>query len=127
MSKSKIQRPVFLNLAKIQMPVGAVTSILHRITGIVLALYVPLSLYLLDLSLQGPQQYERVIGLLENWAFRIALILAVWALTHHVFAGIRHLLSDIDIGSQLLVGRRSAWIVNLGALAMAVFAVGLLI
>jgi succinate dehydrogenase cytochrome b556 subunit len=40
-------RPVFLNLMQIQMPVGALTSIGHRITGVLLAVGVPLSLYLL--------------------------------------------------------------------------------
>jgi succinate dehydrogenase / fumarate reductase cytochrome b subunit len=29
------------------------------------------------------------------------LILLIWALAHHLLAGVRHLLSDIDIGSQL--------------------------
>ncbi len=49
-----MRRPVFLNLTQIQMPVGAVTSITHRITGILLAIGIPFGIYLLDLSLQGP-------------------------------------------------------------------------
>ena len=44
------RRPVFLNLTKIQMPVGALTSILHRISGVVLAASVPAAVYLLGLS-----------------------------------------------------------------------------
>jgi succinate dehydrogenase / fumarate reductase cytochrome b subunit len=42
-------------------------------------------------------------------------------------AGIRHLLSDIDIGSQLPAARRTAWIVNLGGLAVALLAAGALL
>jgi len=55
------RRPVFFNLWEIQMPVGALTSITHRITGILLALGIPFAIYILDCSLQGPQTYIRVI------------------------------------------------------------------
>ena len=122
MAASRRRRPVFFNLMQILMPVGALTSITHRVTGIFLALSVPFSIYLLDLSLQGPQSYEQVISLFDKLAFRGAAIVLVWVLTHHVLAGIRHLLSDVDIGSQLPAARRSAWVVNLGGIAVALLA-----
>lgn len=122
-----MRRPVFLNLYRIQMPVGALTSIMHRVTGVLLSLGIPFSVYLLDRSLQGPQSYAQVTGLFGNLVFRIAVIASVWALTHHLLAGIRHLLSDIDIGSQLPAARRSAWIVNLTGLAVALLAAGALL
>ena len=127
MAASTKRRPVFFNLTQIQMPVGALTSITHRVTGIFLALGVPFSIYLLDLSLQGPQSYEKVISLFDNLAFRGAVIVVVWVLAHHMLAGIRHLLSDVDVGSQLPAARRSAWAVNLGGLAVALLAAGALL
>ncbi len=119
MADQKKRRPVFFNLAQIQMPVGALTSITHRVTGIILALGIPFSVYLLDLSLQDPQSYAQVINLFGNSIFRGVTFILVWALATHLFAGIRHLLSDIDIGSKLPAARRSAWIVNLGSVAVA--------
>jgi succinate dehydrogenase / fumarate reductase cytochrome b subunit len=104
-----MRRPVFFNLIQIQMPVGAVTSITHRI-----------------LSLQSPQSYARVTGLLERGAFKLVALVFIWALAHHIFAGIRHLLSDIDIGSRLSIARRSAWIVNIAGLIVALLAIGVL-
>ena len=127
MAEAKRRRPVFFNLMQIQMSVGALTSIAHRVTGIFLALSVPFSIYLLDLSLQGPQSYEQVISLFDNLAFRGVAIVFVWVLAHHVLAGIRHLLSDVDIGSQLPAARRSAWVVNLGGIAVALLAAGALL
>jgi succinate dehydrogenase / fumarate reductase, cytochrome b subunit len=121
------RRPAFFNLARIQMPVGALASITHRVTGIFLALGVPFGIYVLDLSLQNPQSYARVSHFFDNVAFRIASIFFVWVLAHHVLAGIRHLLSDVDIGSQLPAARRSAWVVNLGGIAVAVLALGVLL
>ena len=109
------------------MPVGALTSITHRVTGILLALGVPFSVHLLDRSLQGPEAYAQVTALFDNVAFRIAAIFFVWVLAHHVLAGIRHLLSDVDIGSQLPAARRSAWVVNLGGIAVALLALGVLL
>jgi len=44
-----------------------------------------------------------------------------------LLAGIRHLLSDIDIGSHLPAARRSGWIVNLGGVAVALLAAGVLL
>ncbi len=127
MAETKRHRPVFFNLTQIQMPVGALTSITHRVTGILLALGIPFSIYLLDLSLQSPQSYAQVISLFDRLAFRGAAIVLIWALAHHSLAGIRHLLSDIDVGSQLPAARRSAWIVNLGGVAVALLAAGVLL
>ena len=121
------RRPVFFNLTQIQMPVGALTSITHRITGILLAFGIPFAIYILDLSLKGPQAYMQVVQLSDEWAFKIFAIVFIWALAHHVLAGIRHLLSDIDIGSLLPAGRRSAWIVNIAGLAVALLAAGVLV
>jgi succinate dehydrogenase / fumarate reductase cytochrome b subunit len=120
-------RPVFFNFLQIQMPVGALTSITHRVTGVFLALSIPFGVYILDLSLQGPQGYVQAIAWFDKLAFRVATIAFAWALAHHLLAGLRHLLSDIDIGSQLPAARRSAWIVNLGGVAVALCAAGVLL
>ena len=120
-------RPVFFNPLRIQLPVGALTSFMHRVTGLILALGMPLGAYLLDLSLRGAESYARVISLLDALPSRIAAVGLAWALAHHVLAGIRHLLSDIDVGSQLFAARRSAWIVNVSGLAIAALAAGALL
>ena len=127
MPQSGKRRVVFLNLAKIQMPVGALTSITHRVTGLLLAFGTPFCIYLLDLSLQGPLGYAQANGMLDDVWVKGAVIVLAWALAHHLLAGIRHLLSDIDIGSQLPAARHSAWIVNLGGAGIALLAAGALL
>ena len=115
-------RPVFLNLLHIQMPVGALTSILHRITGVLLALSAPLAVYLLGRSLTDETGFTQVALLFTHWAAKSVMVILVWALAHHVLAGIRHVLMDIEIGSPLRMARRSAWAVNLGGVAVALLA-----
>lgn len=119
-------RPVFLNLLQIEMPVGAITSIGHRVSGVALAAGVPWTLYLFALSLQGQQGFERVLVLLSYAPIKAGTALMVWALAHHVLAGLRHLLSDFNVGSPLRLARRTAYVVNLGAALIAACALGLL-
>jgi succinate dehydrogenase / fumarate reductase cytochrome b subunit len=124
---ARSSRPMFLNPVQIQMPVGALSSILHRATGILLAASVPFAVYLLDLSLRSEQTFAAVTSLFALPAVKVVAVVLIWALAHHALAGIRHLLTDISIGSTLNAARRSAWLVNLGGVAIALFAAGVLL
>lgn len=124
---TRSSRPVFLNPTQIRMPVGALTSIGHRVAGILLAAGAPIAVYLLDRSLQHEEGFAEVTGLLGHGAVKAVLVLVVWALAHHALAGVRHLLSDFNVGSSLRRARRSAWLVNLGGVAVALFTAGALL
>ena len=71
--------------------------------------------------------HTRAQNLLAEPMIKAGAIVFVWALTHHLLAGVRHLLSDIDLGSRLPVARRSAWAVNGAGLAVALLAAGVLL
>ena len=111
--------PVFLNLLRIRVPVGAVTSIAHRISGVLMFLGLPLLIYLLDLSLQGPGGFARAVEYLQCTSLRVASTVIAWSLFHHLFSGIRFLLIDTGSGVNLQQARRSAWLVNIAGVAMA--------
>lgn len=125
MPRSK--RPVFLNPMQIQMPVGAWTSIGHRVTGILLTAGVPLGVYFLDRSLQSEQTFADVRTVFALMPVKGLALILLWALSHHLLAGVRHLLTDFNVGSPLRTARRSAWVVNLGGIAMALLAAGVLL
>jgi len=127
MSRRSPPRPVFFNLTRIQMPVGALTSISHRVTGIVLAIGIPFGMYAVHLSLASAHSYERLAHIANSGLFKAALIVFIWALSHHLLAGLRHLLMDIGVGSHLASARRSAWGVNVGGVAMALLAAGVVL
>lgn len=120
-------RPVFLNPMQIQMPVGALTSIGHRVTGILLAAAVPVSVYLFDLSLRSEQGFADVSAVFEHLVVKAVAVILLWALSHHLLAGLRHLLMDFNFGSPLHAARRSAWLVNLGGVAVALLAAGVVL
>ena len=110
--------PVYLNLLRIRFPVGAVTSFAHRISGVLLFLSLPVVIYLLELSLQGPGGFDKVLATVQNGWFKASFTLIVWSLLHHLLSGIRFLLIDIGQGVTLQQARRSAWLVNILAPVM---------
>jgi succinate dehydrogenase / fumarate reductase cytochrome b subunit len=104
------KRPVYLNLLQIRQPIGAVVSILHRITGAVMVLLIPCALYALQASLESPIRFEQVRASLAGGVGRIGLLLGLWILIQHLYTGIRHLFMDVDVGVERSVARRSAWL-----------------
>lgn len=122
MTKKSHKRPVFLDLTRIRMPIPAIVSILHRLTGLLLILIIPFLLCLLDISLSGPEGYTRAMNL-SPVALLIGLFV-VWGLFHHLFSGIRFLLIDLDIGVGREASRSSALaVLAAGALATLVLLV----
>jgi len=116
--------PVYLNLFRISFPVGAVASIAHRISGVLLFLSIPLLVYLLDLSLQDLRGFNQAAALLQSDWFRLASTLVAWSLFHHLFSGIRFLLIDIGAGVGLRQARTTAWLVNVAGAAAALLYLG---
>jgi succinate dehydrogenase / fumarate reductase cytochrome b subunit len=104
------QRPFFLNLLAIRLPIGAVTSILHRISGALLALSVPFLLYGLMLSLRSAEDFQALAAWWKGGLGSLMLLVSVWALAHHFFAGVRHLGFDIGWGEDRATSRLTAWL-----------------
>lgn len=120
------RRPVFLAPLKIRLPVGALTSIAHRVSGILLSVSVAFGVFLLHLSLSGEAGFQQAHVILGSWPVLVTSPIALWALAHHLMAGVRHLLTDVGIGSSLPVARRTAWTINLLAPLFAAVAFGAL-
>jgi succinate dehydrogenase cytochrome b subunit len=123
---TRARRIVYLNLAQIALPVGALASILHRVSGVLLAVATPVVAWLLSRSLRSPEGFAQVAAWLGLPVVKALAVIFVWALAHHVLAGVRHLLSDIDVGSRLWYARRSAYFVNVGGIVIALAAAGAL-
>lgn len=119
--------PKFLNLLLIKLPPGGIASIGHRISGVLMFLFIPLLAWLFGLSLENAQGFQQAREHLHATPIMLLSVPLVWSLCHHLLAGIRHLLLDVEIGLDKGVARFSAWLVNLGALlATAAYAVTLL-
>ncbi len=107
-------RPIYLDLLRIRLPVTAWASFAHRVSGLLLALSLPVLVYLLALSLRDAQGFAEARTLIASPVIRLPLSLLLWSLAHHVLAGIRFLLLDTGIGASPQAARLSAWAVNIG-------------
>ncbi len=106
------QRPKHLNLFKIKQPIPAIVSILHRVSGAALFLFlIPLGLCALQASLRSSEGFARWAEILVNPIAKLILIGFVWAYMHHFCAGIRYLLLDLHKGITLEAARLSSKIV----------------
>ena len=119
-------RPKNLNLLTIKLPINALVSILHRATGCVLFLMLPVILLLLQWSLSSALHFETVIAILHSPFIKLMLLGLAWAFFHHFFAGIRHLAMDVHWMTTLMKARYTSKIVLvLGVIATLILAIKL--
>ncbi len=120
MSTQVRRRPKFLDLREIRLPLPGVVSILHRISGGGLFLFLPLLIYLFDLSLSSPETFALYKAIVGHWFVKLILLGLLWAYLHHFCAGIRFLLLDLHKGVELEPARQSARVVLMVSLALTV-------
>jgi succinate dehydrogenase / fumarate reductase cytochrome b subunit len=97
-SRTTAERPLSPHLQIYRLPITAVLSIAHRITGVVLTFGLVALVLLLMSVAQGPDAYARVqwwlaspFGKAATWGFLLALFF-------HLSHGIRHLIWDTGHG-----------------------------
>jgi len=122
--KTKDNRPKYLNLLKIRLPITGIASINHRLSGLILFLAIPVSLYLFQLSLSSEAGFSETLTFLSSPWIKLALVLLTWSFVHHLLAGFRFLLIDQNIGVSLSVARKSAWFVVFAAVIITLIISG---
>ncbi len=116
----KAHRPVNLNLFTIKFPIPAIISILHRLSGVLLFLAIPLLLWMLDQSLQSRDSFMQLQTTLALPIVKLVIWLILSAMIFHLLAGVRHLLMDMSFGESLQGGRCTAWSVTLLSIILIV-------
>jgi len=103
-------------IVRYRLPPAGMVSILHRASGALLFLALPLVLWLFDLSLMSESSFLRLREFASGWIARLVLLALIWALLHHFAAGVRYLLLDLHVAIERAAAQRSA---------LAVYAVSL--
>ena len=114
------QRPKYLDIFRIRLPLPALVSILHRISGSALFVFAWALLYLLQESLHSPESHVHFTALTGHWLVKLFLIGMLWSFLHHFFAGLRFLLLDIHVASDLGATRLMSGAVLIVSLALTV-------
>lgn len=105
------KRPVYLNLFQIRLPIPAIASILHRMTGVLLFLLYPCTIIFWRMLIQDDSSFQQAIKWLHGGICRTIIWLLLSAIMYHSLAGVRHILNDFGVLSGLVIARTTAWLV----------------
>ena len=97
-------KPVYINLFKIQLPLSALLSISHRVSGIMIFFMVlPVFAYILNILLDSPASFISYMDAYNSSIFlRTFVLFNILIFEYHVIAGIRHMLMDFHLISETL-------------------------
>jgi succinate dehydrogenase / fumarate reductase, cytochrome b subunit len=106
MSELAKKRPEFRNihalrdLPSYRLPAAGIVSILHRISGVLMFVLLPLVIWLFDTSISSEISFARFRSAFENGSTGVLLKLValalIWAYLHHFIAGVRHVWMDLS-------------------------------
>ncbi|GAA5176416.1 MULTISPECIES: succinate dehydrogenase, cytochrome b556 subunit [Halomonadaceae] len=117
------KRPVNLDLSTISFPLPALTSITHRITGVILFIGLIFGFWALDASLSSPEGFEAVRNALEqNFLAKLVAWGLLSALAVHFVAGVNHLFMDMGYGIELEKAYRKAQITIVASAVLVILA-----
>ena len=114
-------RPKHLALHQIRLPLPGIVSILHRVSGLLLFIALPLLLLMLQYSLRSIETYTQLMDVLANPLLKLMLLGLLWAFMHHFCAGLRYLAIDAHLVRDLAQARNSSKVVMVVSLALTIF------
>jgi succinate dehydrogenase / fumarate reductase, cytochrome b subunit len=98
-----------------RLPLAGVVSILHRASGAMMFVLLPLVIWLFDHSVSSEVSFEVFrsafaagVGIVPAWFFKLVMLGLIWAYLHHFIAGVRHLWMDATHSVTKDQGRQSA-------------------
>ncbi|OED41936.1 succinate dehydrogenase, cytochrome b556 subunit [Endozoicomonas sp. (ex Bugula neritina AB1)] len=104
----KSKRPVNLDITTIKLPLPAYTSILHRVSGVLLFIGFGVLLYGLEMSLDSEASFNALKDTMISPLVKFPVWIVLSALIYHFVAGVKHLLMDVDIGDGKASGKTGA-------------------
>ncbi len=121
MQESAKKRPEFRNLnlfsdiPTYRMPLAALVSILHRVSGLLMLLLLPLIIWMFDKSVSSEisfgtfrAAFNAGIGWVPAWLLKLVVLALIWSYLHHLLAGVRHLWMDMTHHTTKEFGRQTA-------------------
>ena len=115
------KRPEFRNINALtdlptyRLPAAGIVSILHRISGAIRFVLLPLIVWMFDTSVSSEISFAKFksaftvgIGFVPGIIVKLAALALIWAYLHHMIAGLRHLYMDARHAVSKEFGKSSA-------------------
>lgn len=94
---------IFNDVRTYRLPIAGFVSILHRISGVLMFLLLPFVLWMFDTSVSSELSFDRFtsafsagLGFVPGWLVKLVALGLIWSYLHHLIAGMRHLMMDIN-------------------------------
>ena len=127
------KRPEFRNINALtdlptyRLPAAGIVSILHRISGLIMFLLLPLIVWMFDTSVSSEISFAKFsaafnvgLGFVPAVLVKVVVLGLIWAYLHHLIAGVRHVYMDVCHAVTKEFGKSSAvftLVVSLGLTA----------
>lgn len=121
MTELSKKRPEFRNinafkdLTTYRLPLAGWVSILHRASGGLMFILLPLIVWLFDTSVSSEishdvfqSAFSAGLGFVPGWFMKLVALALIWAYLHHLIAGLRHLYMDVNHAVSKEFGKSSA-------------------
>ena len=116
------ERPLSPHLQVYRPQLTSVLSIMHRATGVALAVGTLLLVWWLVATATGPEAYATVQAVLGSLIGRLALLGWTLSLFYHLCNGIRNLFWDAGRGFELRTTYASGWLVIVATIILTALA-----
>ena len=112
--------PLSPHLQIYKLPLTALLSVIHRATGVILALGAVLLVWILTLAANDAEAYGQLYPHLASWYGQLFLLGLTFSLYLHFCNGIRHLFWDIGMGFELETVDKTAKLVIVVAISLTI-------
>jgi succinate dehydrogenase / fumarate reductase cytochrome b subunit len=115
------KRPEFRNINALtdlptyRLPAAGIVSILHRISGLIMFLLLPLIVWMFDTSVSSEISFAKFsaafnvgLGFVPAVLVKVVVLGLIWAYLHHLIAGVRHVYMDVCHAVTKEFGKSSA-------------------
>ncbi len=109
---------------RIHLPVTGLNSFAHRISGALLFLAIPIFIYDFNLSIKDVASFNSLLADFNSLPYKLLFTVLAWAIGHHLLAGIRFLLHEIEIGASLKASIIISWAVNISGVIIFLLVAG---
>jgi len=111
-------RPLSPHLQVYKPQLTSMLSILHRLTGVALAIGTLMLVWWLIAAATGPEAYDAAQSFIGSIIGRLLLLGWTFALFYHLANGIRHLAWDTGRGFELATAYTTGWLVVIAAIVL---------
>ena len=105
----------FTDLPTYRLPAAGIVSILHRISGLIMFLLLPLIVWMFDTSVSSEISFAKFsaafnvgLGFVPAVLVKVVVLGLIWAYLHHLIAGVRHVYMDVCHAVTKEFGKSSA-------------------